>query len=113
MIELLSKDRCIKCNLCVSVCPTNVFEKTKAGDAPVIARQSDCQSCFMCELYCPVDALYVAPFAEQTTEVDEQALIRKGILGSYRENIGWGKGRKSTASSDLSYLVMKRMRASH
>lgn len=113
MIELLSKDRCINCNLCVSVCPTNVFEKTELGDVPVIARQSDCQSCFMCELYCPVDALYVAPFAEQTTEVDEQALIRKGMLGSYRKNIGWGKGRTSTASSDLSYIVMKRMRNSH
>jgi ferredoxin len=112
MIELLSKDRCVSCNLCVSVCPTNVFESV-AGDIPVIARQSDCQSCFMCELYCPVDALFVTPLAEQTTEVSEQDLIEQGLLGSYRENIGWGKGRVSTASADGSYVIFQRMRASH
>ncbi|SDD57591.1 NAD-dependent dihydropyrimidine dehydrogenase, PreA subunit [Paenibacillus sp. UNCCL117] len=112
MIELLSKERCISCNQCVSVCPTNVFERTTDG-IPVIARQSDCQSCFMCELYCPTDALYVAPLADEQTRVDESELIDRGLLGSYRENLGWGKGRKSTASADGSYIIFQRMRASH
>ncbi|NRF96082.1 4Fe-4S binding protein [Paenibacillus frigoriresistens] len=112
MIELLSKDRCISCNQCVSVCPTNVFESV-AGDIPVIARQLDCQSCFMCELYCPTDALYVSPVAEQTVAVNEGELVQEGLLGSYKENIGWGKGRESTASSDGSYIIFQRMRASH
>jgi NAD-dependent dihydropyrimidine dehydrogenase PreA subunit len=31
------------------------------GDVPVIARPEDCQTCFMCELYCRADALYVGP----------------------------------------------------
>jgi ferredoxin len=26
--------------------------------------RGDCQTCFMCELYCPADALYVAPSCE-------------------------------------------------
>lgn len=108
MIELISEDRCVKCNVCVSVCPTNVFQ-ANLGDIPSIARQSDCQTCFMCEAYCPVDALYVAPLAEQTTDVLEQDLIKKGLLGSYRKDIGWGKGRKPTSSSDQSYFIMKRM----
>ncbi|MEW9698783.1 4Fe-4S binding protein [Paenibacillus sp. SI8] len=112
MIELLSKERCISCNQCVSVCPTNVFEAV-AGGIPVIARQSDCQSCFMCELYCPTDALYVSPLAEQTIPVDELKLVDQGLLGSYKENIGWGKGRKSTASADGSYVIFQRMRATH
>ncbi|MFD0697075.1 4Fe-4S binding protein [Paenibacillus sp. GCM10027628] len=112
MIELLSKDRCISCNQCVSVCPTNVFEAV-AGDIPVIARQSDCQSCFMCELYCPTDALYVTPLAEQTADVQEDTLVHQGLLGSYKENVGWGKGRRSTASADGSYVIFQRMRASH
>jgi len=106
MIELISENRCINCNLCVTICPTNVFERSRSGGAPSIARQSDCQTCFMCELYCPVDALYVAPLAEQTTEVDEQSIIEKKLIGNYRESIGWGKGRKSTASSDESYIVL-------
>ncbi|GAB1765193.1 MULTISPECIES: 4Fe-4S dicluster domain-containing protein [Priestia] len=108
MIELLSEDRCINCNLCVSVCPTNVFDRSRMGGAPSIARQSDCQTCFMCELYCPVDALYVTPLADQTAEVDEQDVINQHLLGSYREAVGWGKGRKSTASSDQSYIILNR-----
>ncbi|WP_159888244.1 4Fe-4S dicluster domain-containing protein [Paenibacillus puerhi] len=112
MIELLSKERCISCNQCVSVCPTNVFERREDG-IPVIARQSDCQSCFMCELYCPTDALYVAPLADENTAVNEEALDAQGLLGSYREQVGWGKGRKSTASADGSYIIFQRMRASH
>ncbi|MCD1260366.1 4Fe-4S binding protein [Paenibacillus athensensis] len=112
MIELLSKDRCVSCNQCVSVCPTNVFEAV-SGDIPVIARQSDCQSCFMCELYCPTDALFVTPLAEETSAVAEERLIDQGLLGSYRKNLGWGKGRKSTASADGSYLIFQRMYATH
>jgi len=112
MIELLSKDRCISCNQCVSVCPTNVFEAVP-GDIPVIARQADCQSCFMCELYCPVDALFVTPLVEETSVVAEAQLIDRGLLGSYRENLGWGKGRQSTASADGSYVIFQRMHASH
>ena len=108
MIEILSEDRCINFNLCVSVCPTNVFDRSSMGGAPSIARQSDCQTCFMCELYCPVDALYVTPLAEQTAEVDEQHLINHHLLGSYREAVGWGKGRKSTASSDQSHIILNR-----
>lgn len=90
MIELVSESRCIKCNLCVTACPTNVFDAV-TGHAPKIARQSDCQTCYMCELYCPVDALYVDPNADESVTVDEKTLIASGLLGSYRKNIGWGK----------------------
>ena len=60
MIEVISDERCIDCNLCVKVCPTNVFDAVE-GSHPVIARQDDCQTCFLCEAYCPVDAMFVAP----------------------------------------------------
>lgn len=62
MIEIVSKDRCIGCDRCVEVCPTNVFDPVPGG-APRIARQQDCQTCFMCEVWCPVDALFVAPLS--------------------------------------------------
>ena len=51
MIEVIDAERCTSCDICVNVCPTNVFDKTDG--IPVIARQSDCQTCFLCELYCP------------------------------------------------------------
>ena len=84
MIELISESRCILCNKCVQVCPMNVFSAIK-GAPPVIARKDDCQTCYMCELYCPVDALYVAPEAAASAPVSEQAVTANGLLGSYRE----------------------------
>ena len=56
MIELISATRCTGCNICVTACPTNVFDAVK-GSIPVIARKDDCQTCFMCEVWCPEDAL--------------------------------------------------------
>ncbi len=44
----------------------NVFSAVKDAP-PMIARQEDCQTCFMCELYCPTDALYVAPDVDRVT----------------------------------------------
>ena len=57
MIEIVSKERCVTCDVCVAVCPTNVFDTGPDG-IPVIARQDDCQTCFMCEAHCPADALF-------------------------------------------------------
>ena len=72
MIEVIDGERCTSCDICVNVCPTNVFDKTDG--IPVIARQGDCQTCFLCELYCPEDALYVSPFADQAQPIDVVAL---------------------------------------
>jgi NAD-dependent dihydropyrimidine dehydrogenase PreA subunit len=105
MIELVSDERCIRCDICVKACPTNVFDAVPDG-APVIARQEDCQTCFMCELYCPADALFVAPQAEQAVASDEAGLIETGLLGSYRAAIGWGPGRVPGASRDQSFRLL-------
>lgn len=107
MIELISESKCISCGLCVSVCPTGVFDGEK-GKVPVIARKDDCQTCFMCEVYCPVDAMYVSPHVEEVT-INEDEIVQSGLLGSYRRELGWGKGRVSSASSDASYKMFRLM----
>jgi NAD-dependent dihydropyrimidine dehydrogenase PreA subunit len=109
MIELVSEERCIGCDVCIRVCPTNVFDRGETG-LPVIARQDDCQTCFMCEAWCPVDALFVAPLTEpapaDSAYRDERQLVATGLLGSYRRELGWTKGQAPTAQQDESFRVL-------
>ncbi len=88
MIELIVTDRCTACNACVEICPSDVFDRAPSGP-PEIARQEACQTCFMCELYCKADAIYVGPNADRVEPVDAQQLIASGLLGQYRRHSGW------------------------
>lgn len=96
MIEIVDADRCIGCDRCIEVCPTRVFDRGVDG-IPLIARQGSCQTCFQCEAYCPTDALFVAPLvtpAEENSHFrDATRLAGAGLLGGYRRELGWGKGR--------------------
>lgn len=88
MIEVIVSDRCSGCNHCVDVCPSNVFDSLPGG-LPVIARQDDCQSCYLCELYCRSDALYVGYHCEHPEGITEQQALSSGTLGQYRRHSGW------------------------
>ena len=103
MIEVIDAERCTSCDICVSVCPTNVFDKTEGN--PKIARQSDCQTCFLCEIYCPTDALYVAPDAEGPTAVNEAAIEAAGVFGSYARALGWRRGKPGGADHDPTFRL--------
>lgn len=107
MIEIVSPERCTGCNICVSACPTRVFD-AQPGGIPRIARQQDCQTCFMCELYCPTDALYVAPVADHASAVSEQGAEAQAWMGSYRRAVGWGRDRTPTAATDASFELLSR-----
>lgn len=101
VIELINAERCTSCNLCIRVCPTDVFDPSPGGP-PRIARQEVCQTCFMCEVHCPEDAMYVAPMRDPappgSPHRDEPALLRDGYFGSYRARLGWGAGRRPPRS---------------
>ena len=104
MIEIVSVRRCIACDICVKVCPANVFAAMPEA-APVIARQADCQTCFLCEIYCPTDALYVAPEAEGPSTVSEAEVERAGLFGSYARALGWRRGRPGGADHDPTFRL--------
>jgi NAD-dependent dihydropyrimidine dehydrogenase PreA subunit len=103
MIEVVSETRCILCNKCVQICPMNVFDAVKKAP-PIIARQSDCQTCYMCELYCPVDALYVAPEVAEMTSISERSIEASGFFGSFR-GVGWAVAEGSDLPTDQSFRL--------
>jgi NAD-dependent dihydropyrimidine dehydrogenase PreA subunit len=88
MIELIVADRCTHCGDCVEICPTNVFDISPSGP-PVLARVEDCQTCFLCELYCRADAIYVDPNADSRVPVSTSDAVASGSLGQYRKHSGW------------------------
>lgn len=104
MIEIVSLRRCIACDVCVKVCPANVFDAIPAA-APAIARQADCQTCFLCEIYCPTDALYVAPDAEGPSPVREADIEAAGLFGSYARALGWRRGKPGGTEHDPTFRL--------
>lgn len=90
MIEVVVEDLCIGCMACVKACPNDVFDADETRKLALIARQEDCCTCYICEAYCPVDCLYVAPLAQPQT-VDIPALLASDRLGSFRRALGWDK----------------------
>lgn len=62
MIKMIDRDTCIGCGSCVESCPLDTL-RMQEGKA-VIAYPDDCHSCYLCEMVCPVGAIYVHPFKE-------------------------------------------------
>lgn len=103
MIEVVSESRCVECNICVKVCPANVFDAT--GGVPVIARQDDCQTCFLCEIYCPTDALYVAERVDGPLAITESEVEERGLFGSYSRALGWKRGKPGGSELDPTHRI--------
>ncbi|MEW9612677.1 ferredoxin family protein [Shinella sp. S4-D37] len=99
MIEVVSADRCIRCDICERICPAFVFDRDETG-LPVIARQDDCQTCFLCEIYCPTDALYVAEKADGPTGIAEPEVLERDLFGAYARALGWNRGRAGGTRND-------------
>lgn len=87
----------------------NVFDAVP-GDKPIIARQDACQTCFMCELYCPSHALYVAPLVGKLQNLTEEELISGNILGSYQSALGWKDAIPGGTENDTSSHMFEQIR---
>lgn len=104
MIEIVSTDRCIRCDICERICPAFVFDRDASG-LPVIARQDDCQTCFLCEIYCPTDALYVAEEARWATGITEEEVVERELFGAYSRALGWNRGRAGGTREDPTHHI--------
>ncbi len=104
MIEVVSEDRCIRCDICERICPAFVFDRDASG-LPIIARQDDCQTCYLCEIYCPTDALFVAERADGPTGIIAAEVEDRGLFGVYARALGWSRGRAGGADQDPTHRL--------
>ncbi|UCG70537.1 MAG: ferredoxin family protein [Thermoplasmata archaeon] len=64
-IVAVDLDLCYGCMKCIDVCTVNVFEKIETLNHPVSnikvdpTRERDCFMCLLCEIVCPVDAIFI------------------------------------------------------
>jgi NAD-dependent dihydropyrimidine dehydrogenase PreA subunit len=110
VIEFINADTCTSCNKCVEICPADVFERS--GTVPEIARQDDCTSCMNCELYCHTDSIYVSPIRTPEVDLDKEAVIASGVLGSYARPMHWKNGQPPEGNGD-NYLLQLRLRGGY
>ena len=64
-IQRIDVERCNGCKHCVEICPQDVLRFDRMKKKPVIQYLRDCQSCFLCELECPRQAIHVTPYREK------------------------------------------------
>lgn len=92
MIEHIFEDLCNGCNACVAACPTHVLDPGDSASTPLVARPDQCQTCYMCELYCDKDAIYIGPDQHRLEPVDPEAIRNSGLLGQLRRDYEWDAG---------------------
>ena len=54
----VNKERCKKCENCISFCPQNVLSKDE-NNFPLVEKADDCTRCRLCEMRCPDFAIKV------------------------------------------------------
>lgn len=67
-VETIDYEKCSDCGICYDICPMDVyglmhaFRQADAKPRVYIKYPEDCMCCYLCELDCPDDAIYVSPY---------------------------------------------------
>lgn len=100
---VFDQNKCIGCEHCVSVCPTNYLDLNEAGKVqPSSDKAKDCTSCGQCILHCPVGAIEGVGEFEELDKVfsdkDKITIVQfaPSIRTSIGEEFGMEKGEIAT-----------------
>ena len=64
-IRKIDYELCEGCGTCVDECPMDVIRMDENTGKPFIKYLRDCQACFLCEIDCPTEAIFVSPDRER------------------------------------------------
>lgn len=68
--QIIFRDWCKGCGICVAFCPKKVYDRDKTGK-PVCVRPDACIGCRFCEQHCPDFAITIKQcFADQRTKTN-------------------------------------------
>ena len=84
LVHAINDDRCVGCDACVAVCPTNVLDLV--NNKSKVLRFQDCIQCEACMWACPTDALVMHPEGTEppTLKVPEiDASFQTAVPGQY------------------------------
>ncbi len=84
LVHAINDDRCVGCDACVAVCPTNVLDLI--NNKSRVLRFQDCIQCEQCMWVCPTQALVMHPEGTEPprlkmAEIDEN--FETGVKGQY------------------------------
>ena len=72
-LPTINLDRCTRCGLCITYCPTKAVEMVDA--LPTIVRTKDCVYCGTCEDICPEGAIELS---YEITPINRGGLTKLG-----------------------------------
>jgi 2-oxoglutarate ferredoxin oxidoreductase subunit delta len=55
---IIDKKRCTSCNICIDICPVEVFSRDKDNKV-VVSKPDECIGCRACEAQCPKSAIII------------------------------------------------------
>ncbi|MGZ3406577.1 MAG: 4Fe-4S binding protein, partial [Polyangia bacterium] len=108
LVHSINDDRCVGCDACIDVCPTDVLELV--ANKSRVVRFDDCIGCEQCALACPTAALVMHPRGSEPPPVRAAALddYHQAAPGLYL--VGEAAGRPLVKnSSNLGRAVVEHM----
>jgi len=57
MPPVIDSDECVPCNICIEVCPEDVFFGSRQDAVPQLAYPDECYHCAACVIDCPTGGI--------------------------------------------------------